>query len=64
MSVLCYEAHDPKRAGSADGEAGGMWLGKPFIPLKYTRANSSGLTADILQQDTPEIVLELQGPTS
>lgn len=64
VSVLCYEAHDPKRASSGDGEGGGMWLGKPLIPLKYTRANSSGLTAEILPKDTPEIVLELQGPSS
>ncbi|TWU21804.1 hypothetical protein [Bythopirellula polymerisocia] len=63
VSVLCYEAHDSEKAKLLDDEEGGMLLGKSLIPLKYTRANSSGLTADIQLEGTPEVVLELQGPS-
>ena len=58
VSVLCAEAHDPSRSQSETSEAG-MTLGKSLIPLKYTRASSSGLTATVSASDTEEIVIEL-----
>lgn len=64
ISVICYEAHDPKGAGPREDEGGGMWLGKALIPLKYTRANSSGLSADVSLEGPNKIVLELFGPSS
>jgi hypothetical protein len=62
VSVVCYEAHDPNGPGLSESEGVGMLPGKPLIPLKYTRARSSGLTAEISLDTSKEIVLELFGP--
>lgn len=58
VSVLCAEGHDPNRRKSSPGEAG-MSLGRSLIPLNYTRASSSGLTATVSENNRDEIVLEL-----
>jgi len=61
VSVLCFEAHDPGGSGPREDEGGGMWLGKSLIPLKYTRASSSGLSTNISLEDPQEILIELKG---
>ncbi len=62
VCVICYETHDPNGPGPVDNKEEGAWMGRPLIPLKYTRSRSSGLTAEIVQDNNEEIVLELQGP--
>ncbi len=62
VSVICYEAQDPEGPASVENEGGGAWMGRPLIPLRYTRTKSSGLTAEIVQDNNEEIILELKGP--
>jgi hypothetical protein len=62
VSVMCYEGHDPQRAPHADETGEGMTLGRPLIPLKYTRAKSSGLLVDVPAEGVSDVVLELSGP--
>ena len=62
VSVVCYEGHDPSRAASVGPSGDGISLGRSLIPLKYTRARSSGLSAEVSADDHPEIIRELGGP--
>lgn len=56
VSVTCYEAQDPKRAGAGGGE---MALGKSLIPERYNSFDTSGLTQEITAGSTEPIVIEL-----
>jgi len=59
VSVLCFEGHDPKRQSSQADGTEGFLLGKSLIPLRYTRASSSGLTVDVGSEGVDNLVLEL-----
>lgn len=59
ISVLCYEGHNPSRpTGQAEGSEGFL-LGKSLIPLRYTRASSSGLTVDVPAEGVDNLILDL-----
>ena len=62
VSVMCYEGHNPAAKQVQSDQLEGMSLGKSLIPLKYTRARSSGLNAAISPDEPNEILLELKGP--
>lgn len=63
VSVLCFEGHDPARRGQAP--AGEVALGRPLIPLNYTRSGMSGLSVDVPPEGLDDYVIELssEGPS-
>lgn len=58
VSVLCYEGHDPGRQAKSDG-VDGFLLGKSLIPLRYTRASSSGLTIEVPAEGVSDYEIQL-----
>lgn len=60
VSVLCYEGHDPQRKQAGSNSAEEFLLGKSLVPLRYTRANSSGLSVDVAPDADNELVLDLR----
>ena len=59
VSVLCYEGHDPQRKATQGNELDGFLLGRSLIPLRYTRARSSGLVVDVVPEGIENLELEL-----
>ncbi|QDU89571.1 hypothetical protein Pla175_29630 [Pirellulimonas nuda] len=59
VSVLCYEGHDPSKASAAKGPEEGFLLGRSLIPLRYSRATSSGLTVDVGPDGVRDLTLAL-----
>ncbi len=59
VSVLCYEGHDPSKSSGSSGAEEGFLLGKSLIPLRYSRATSSGLTVEVGPEGVPDLKLDL-----
>jgi hypothetical protein len=58
VKVACYESQRP----AAKKRVGEQTLGRSLIPPSYTLFDQSGLTAEVLADENPPIVIELKGP--
>jgi hypothetical protein len=58
VQIACYETQRPDAKAKKNAEGG---LGKPLIPQKYLRIDTSGLQAEVKQRNEP-CVFELRNP--
>ncbi|MEQ8847725.1 hypothetical protein [Botrimarina sp.] len=57
VSVLCFEGHDPARRNSSPGAE--VSLGRPLLPIAYTRSGMSGLEIEVPPEGLQDHVIEL-----